>query len=65
VQDELLDTKGRWPVCPACEERTHALYIHPDLGGPDPTWVCEETSREIAPLGGLQRDDLSGDAAAT
>jgi hypothetical protein len=53
VQDELLQTRGRWPVCPQCEDATHALYIHPELGGPDPTWVCEETGREVAPLGGL------------
>ena len=53
LQDELLEGRGRWPLCPRCEEAAHALYIHPDLGGPDPVWVCEETSQEVAPLGGL------------
>jgi hypothetical protein len=53
LQDQLLEGHGRWPLCPRCDEATHALYIHPDLGGPDPVWVCEETGREVAPLGGL------------
>jgi hypothetical protein len=53
LQDELLEERGRWPLCPRCEDATHALYIHPDLGGPDPVWVCEETGQEVAPLGGL------------
>jgi len=60
VQDALLQTRGRWPLCPVCEDGTHALYIHPELGGPDPVWVCEQSSREVAPLGGL-----SGGAIAT
>ena len=53
VQDTLLETRGRWPLCPLCEDATHAVFISPDLGGPDPTWVCEESSREVAPLGSL------------
>jgi hypothetical protein len=53
VQDALLAEVGRWPVCPLCEDATHALYIHPEIGGPDPVWVCEETAREVAPLGSL------------
>ncbi|KRF19153.1 hypothetical protein ASG90_04120 [Nocardioides sp. Soil797] len=53
VQDALLERMGRWPVCPRCEAAVHALYIHPELGGPDPVWVCEESGTEIAPLGGL------------
>ena len=53
VQDALLEDVGRWPLCPLCAEATHALYIHPEIGGPDPVWVCEETSREVAPLGSL------------
>ena len=55
VQDALLESVGRWPLCPLCEDATHALYIHPEIGGPDPVWVCEETSREVAPLGSLSR----------
>lgn len=54
VQDGLLETAGRWPLCPACEQAVHALYIDPDLGGPDPRWVCEEAGIAIAPVGGLQ-----------
>lgn len=54
VQDALLDRVGRWPLCTACEvEEPHALYIHPDLGGPDPTWVCETSGIEVASLGRL------------
>jgi hypothetical protein len=53
LQDALLESRGRWPLCPVCEDRTHALYIHPELGGPDPVWVCEQSGREVAPLGGL------------
>ncbi len=55
VQDALLEDVGRWPLCPLCEGATHALYIHPEIGGPDPVWVCEETSRPVAPLGQLSR----------
>jgi hypothetical protein len=29
------------------------LYVAPDIGGPDPHWVCEESGRVVAPLGGL------------
>jgi hypothetical protein len=53
VQDVLLESRGRWPLCPVCEDGTHALYIHPELGGPDPVWVCEQSGREVAPLGRL------------
>lgn len=59
LQDALLEARGRWPLCPRCEDATHALYIHPDLGGPDPVWVCEASGQEVAPLGALS------DAAAT
>ncbi len=53
LQDALLEDRGRWPLCPRCADATHALYIHPDLGGPDPVWVCEETGQAVAPLGAL------------
>lgn len=55
VQDALLETVGRWPLCLGCAEDApeHALYIQPDLGGPDPVWVCEETGEAVAPLGSL------------
>ena len=56
VQDALLDTAGRWPLCRACDDLDpHALYIHPELGGPDPRWVCEKSGIAVAPLGGLSR----------
>lgn len=54
VQDALLDHVGRWPLCRACDQLDpHALYIHPELGGPDPTWVCENSGISVAPLGQL------------
>jgi hypothetical protein len=54
VQDALLESSGRWPLCRACDHlEPHALYVHPDLGGPDPTWVCEHAGIEVAPVGGL------------
>ena len=56
VQDALLQDIGRWPLCHACDHLDpHALYIHPELGGPDPTWVCENSGITVAPLGGLTR----------
>jgi hypothetical protein len=53
VQDGLLGRAGRWPLCPACEDATHSLYVDPDLGGPDPTWVCEQAGIVVAPIGSL------------
>ncbi|HEY0772652.1 MAG TPA: hypothetical protein VGD51_01115, partial [Nocardioidaceae bacterium] len=54
VQDALLEQIGRWPLCRACDHLDpHALYIHPELGGPDPTWVCETSGIAVAPLGSL------------
>jgi DNA-binding transcriptional MocR family regulator len=53
VQDALLERAGRWPLCKACEDGTHALYVDPDLGGPDPAWVCEQAGVVVAPIGGL------------
>jgi hypothetical protein len=56
VQDALLEAVGRWPLCHACDQiDPHALYIHPELGGPDPTWVCEHSGIAVAPLGSLTR----------
>lgn len=61
VQDALLETVGRWPLCPLGDhgdvdvDELHALYIHPELGGPDPVWVCEVSGTRVAPLGGLPR----------
>jgi hypothetical protein len=53
VQDALFEQQGRWPVCLGCQGAEHSLYIQPDLGGPDPVWVCEESGDVVAPLGGL------------
>jgi hypothetical protein len=54
VQDALLDEIGRWPLCHACaDEEPHALYIQPEIGGPDPVWFCEVSGVPIAPLGSL------------
>ena len=54
VQDSLLESRGRWPLCHACDLlEPHALYVHPDLGGPDPTWVCERAGITVAPVGQL------------
>ena len=55
VQDALLDSGGRWPVCASCGDAPeHALHIEPDLGGPDPVWVCDETGQAVAELGQLK-----------
>ena len=54
VQDAVLDSGGRWPVCEICRGGpVHALQIQPDLGGPDPVWVCEESGTAVAELGRL------------
>ena len=54
VQDALFEKVGRWPMCLECDDGpVHSLYIQPDLGGPDPMWVCEESGQAVAPLGHL------------
>ena len=53
MQDALFESVGRWPVCVSCDGPEHSLYIQPDLGGPDPMWVCEESGQAVAPLGHL------------
>ncbi len=58
VQDALHESTGRWPLCTECDGAPeHALHIQPDLGGPDPVWVCEETGRVTAALGFLGRPE--------
>lgn len=56
VQDALLDGGQRWPVCTRCDETipVHTLAVSPDIGGPDPVWVCEERGEDIAALGSLE-----------
>ncbi|MYS20908.1 hypothetical protein GA0115240_123816 [Streptomyces sp. DvalAA-14] len=51
VQDALMETQGRWPLCTVCDE-PHALAVEPELG-PDPHWVCEALGEAIAPVGAL------------
>ncbi|WP_211225782.1 hypothetical protein [Nocardioides alkalitolerans] len=54
VQDALFDQGIRWPECTTCASlEQHALRIDPELGGPDPVWVCETSGEAIARLGGL------------
>lgn len=54
VQDALLEERGRWPLCAVCErEDPHSLHVSPDLGGPDPVWVCEDGGVVVAPIGEL------------
>lgn len=61
VQDALFETVGRWPVCGRCGDgRPHALYIQPDLGGPDPVWVCEVSGEVAGRLGELGRWRAAG-----
>ncbi|WP_165986135.1 hypothetical protein [Streptomyces sp. YIM 98790] len=56
IQDALLETAGRWPVCPRCSEPgrdiPHSLDVQPELG-PDPHWVCPATGVVLAPVGRL------------
>jgi hypothetical protein len=52
VQDALLSTYGRWPLCPLCED-PHALAVEPELGE-DPHWVCEARAEAVAPVGALR-----------
>ena len=55
VQDALLSMRGRWPLCRSCDEREpHALHVLPDLGGPDPHWVCEDSGVAVAAVGHLR-----------
>lgn len=61
VQDALFESVGRWPICLSCGDApVHALYIQPDLGGPDPVWVCEESGMAVAELGGLSSPGRAG-----
>ena len=53
VQDALLETYGRWPLCPVCTRGDpHALDVEPELG-PDPHWVCVKEAVIVATVGAL------------
>lgn len=60
VQDALFESAGRWPECLDCTGPSHSLHISPDLGGPDPVWVCEESGTVQAELGQLSRAHPGG-----
>jgi hypothetical protein len=54
VQDALMESHGRWPLCTACaaDGDPHALSVEPELG-PDPHWVCEKAGAAVAAVGEL------------
>jgi len=56
VQDALMETHGRWPLCPVCDE-PHALAVEPELGA-DPHWVCEARGEVVAAVGALTATDV-------
>jgi hypothetical protein len=64
VQDAAFDAGLRWPVCHTCQDAPeHSLHIQPDLGGPDPMWVCEESGQAVAGLGRLSAPGRAGPAS--
>lgn len=59
VQEALLESVGRWPMCRGAHDdegdvAPHELRVAPDLGE-DPHWVCEEEGAVVAPVGALPR----------
>jgi hypothetical protein len=53
VQDALLESHGRWPLCPVCGSGDpHALEVEPELGS-DPHWVCHKAGVKVASVGSL------------
>lgn len=53
VQDALLETYGRWPLCPVCGSGDpHALEVEPELGA-DPHWVCHKAGVRVSAVGAL------------
>ena len=54
VQDALLETVGRWPLCSSCDDPDeHALYIHPELGGLNRCGCANSRPQDVAELGHL------------
>lgn len=54
VQDALFDRGQRWPVCHTCATlEEHSLHVDPEIGGPDPMWVCESSGQGVARVGEL------------
>ncbi len=65
VQDALPDSRGRWPLCHWCDHTDpHPVHVQPDLGGPDPTWVCEVAGITVASVGELPSHPAPGADAA-
>jgi len=56
VQEALLETVGRWPMCvrphASDDVEPHELRVTPDLGD-DPHWMCEEDGTVLAAVGHL------------
>ncbi len=53
VQDRLLESSVRWPLCLRhIDGAPHELHIEPELGA-DPHWVCELDRSVVAALGAL------------
>ncbi|WP_461023649.1 hypothetical protein [Thalassiella azotivora] len=50
VQDRLIETEGRWPVC--AEHSEEPLQVEPSMGA-DPWWVCERGCGPVAAVGAL------------
>lgn len=64
VQEALLDSSGRWPLCRADhtgddDVPEHELRVTPDLGE-DPHWMCEESGVVVARVGDLARAASAG-----
>lgn len=58
VAQDVQDQLRSWPQCTLADDEhdelpPHVLRIDPDLGGPNPHWVCEEAGQVVAPLGRL------------
>jgi len=54
VQEAMLASIGRWPVCPRHSpgEDPHELLVEPELG-PEPHWVCPREGVAVARVGAL------------
>ena len=58
VQEALLESVGRWPLCARDHDdldehvTPHELRVFPDLGE-DPHWVCREDGAVVASIGDL------------
>ncbi|NYI07638.1 hypothetical protein [Allostreptomyces psammosilenae] len=55
MQDALLTSHGRWPLCPLHRDSAdpHALVVEPELGE-DAHWVCPAQAEVVAAVGELR-----------